>query len=83
VPERAGAERAEAPAIEDPHRSTILACMTSKLTLPRASGASLALRRPVEQYGGTGRRLELRERREATPEAGSAGREAGPARSAR
>jgi len=36
---------------------------------------SLAARRPVERYGGTGRRLEGRERREPAPEAGSAGRE--------
>jgi hypothetical protein len=40
-----------------------------------ATGAHLALRRPVEQYGGTGRRLERREMRETVPEAGSAGRE--------
>jgi hypothetical protein len=37
----------------------------------------LAVRRPVGQYGGTARRPE---RREAAPEAGSAGREAQPAR---
>ncbi len=36
----------------------------------------------MEQYGGTGRRLERRERCEAAPEAGSAGREAQPARGA-
>ena len=36
---------------------------------------------PVEQYEG--RRLESRERREAAPEAGSAGREAQPVRSVR
>jgi hypothetical protein len=53
------------------------------LTLSRVPGASLAVRRPVEQYGGTGRRPERRERREAAPEAGSAGREAQPARDAR
>jgi hypothetical protein len=34
----------------------------------------------VEQYGGTGRRAERRERREAAPEAGLPGREAQPAR---
>jgi hypothetical protein len=44
-----------------------------------ALGAPFAVRKPVEQYGGTGRRLERRERREAVPEAGSAGREATPA----
>ena len=44
------------------------------------TGASLVVRKPVEQYGGTGRRLECHERREAAPEAGSAGREAWPAR---
>jgi drug/metabolite transporter (DMT)-like permease len=44
------------------------------------SDAPLAERRPVEQYGGTGRRLERRERREAAPEAGSGGREAQPVR---
>jgi hypothetical protein len=36
----------------------------------------------VEQYGGTGRPLERRARCEAAPEAGSAGREAQPARGA-
>jgi len=35
----------------------------------------------VEQYGGTGRRLERHERREAAPDAGFAGWEAQPARS--
>jgi hypothetical protein len=44
------------------------------------SGASLAARGPAEQYGGTGRRLERRERSEAAPEAGSAGAEGRPAR---
>jgi hypothetical protein len=39
--------------------------------------APLAVRGPVEQYGGTDRRLE---RREAAPEAGFAGREALPIR---
>src|SRR5687767_12965611 len=43
------------------------------------AGASLAVRRPAEQYENTGRRLECRERREAAPEAGFAGREALPA----
>jgi hypothetical protein len=43
---------------------------------PGIPGSSLAVRKPVEQYGGTGRRLARRERREAAPEAGSAGREA-------
>ena len=43
---------------------------------PRVPGASLAVRRPVEQCWSTGRRLERRERRELSPEAGSAGREA-------
>jgi hypothetical protein len=43
-------------------------------------GASLAVRKPVEQYGRTGRRVGRRERREATPEGGSAAREAAPAR---
>jgi hypothetical protein len=43
-------------------------------------GALLAVRSPVEQYGRTGRQAERRERREAVPEAGSAGREAQPAR---
>jgi L-seryl-tRNA(Ser) seleniumtransferase len=36
---------------------------------------SLAVRRPVEQYGGTGRRLERRERHQTFAEPGSAGRE--------
>jgi len=36
----------------------------------------LAVRSPVGQYGGTALRVERRERREAAPEAGSAGREA-------
>lgn len=43
-------------------------------------GASLGVHRPVGQYGSTALRLERRERREAVPEAGSAGREAQPAR---
>ena len=50
---------------------------------PRAlavPGAPLAARSPAEQYGGTGRRVEGRERREATPQGGSAAREAQPAR---
>jgi hypothetical protein len=42
--------------------------------------APLAVRRPVEQYGNTGRWLERRERCEAAPEAGFAGREARPVR---
>ena len=41
----------------------------------------LAVRRPVEQFGHTGRGLEHRERCEAAPEAGFAGREARPVRS--
>jgi hypothetical protein len=43
-------------------------------------GAPLAVRLLEEQYGNTGLRLECRERREAAPEAGFAGREALPAR---
>ena len=39
------------------------------------SGRALASRRPVEQYGGTGRRLERREPRQPFAEPGSAGRE--------
>ena len=41
---------------------------------PAASGASLAMRSPAEQYASTGCRTERRERREGTPEVGSAGR---------
>jgi hypothetical protein len=40
------------------------------------AGVSLVEWRPVEQCVSTGRRLELRERRERSPDAGSAGREA-------
>ncbi len=47
--------------------------------VPAVSGAPVAPRRRVGQYGGTARELERRERREAAPEAGSAGREALPA----
>jgi hypothetical protein len=54
--------------------------MTCLADAPAVPDAPLAVRRPVEQYGGTGRRLERRERREAAPEAGSAGREAQPVR---
>jgi hypothetical protein len=45
-----------------------------------APDAQLAVRRPVEQCWSTGRRLRRSERREAAPEAGSAGREAQPVR---
>jgi hypothetical protein len=55
--------------------------MTETVCLPAAPDAALAVRRPVEQYGSTGRRLERRERREAAPEPGYAGREAQPVRS--
>ena len=41
------------------------------------------MRRPVEQYGGTGRRLEHRERRQPFAEPGSAGRERKAARDVR
>jgi phosphoribosylformylglycinamidine synthase subunit PurS len=41
----------------------------------RVLGASLAVRRPVEQYGGTGRRPEHRERSQPCAEPGFAGRE--------
>jgi RNA polymerase sigma-70 factor, ECF subfamily len=41
------------------------------------------VRRPVEQYGGTGRRLERRERRQPQAEPGSAGREPVAARNVR
>ena len=41
------------------------------------------MRRPVEQYGGTGRRLERRERRQPFAEPGSAGRERKAARGVR
>jgi hypothetical protein len=54
--------------------------MTETGSAPAAPDASLAVRRPVEQYERTGRRLERRERREAAPEAGFAGREAQPVR---
>ena len=50
--------------------------MTCSADAPAVPDAPLAVRRPVEQYGGT----ERRERREAAPEAGSAGREAQPVR---
>src|SRR5215207_1016321 len=43
-------------------------------------GASLASWRPAEQYGGTGRRLERRERRQPFAEPGSAGRQRKAAR---
>ena len=41
------------------------------ILFPGAPGASLGVRRPVEQYGNTGRRLERGARREAAPEADS------------
>ena len=51
--------------------------MTEIGSAPAAPDASLAVRTPVEQYERTGRRQE---RREAAPEAGSAGRVAQPVR---
>ena len=51
--------------------------------VPHVPGAPLASRRPVGQYGGTGRRLERRERRQPFAEPGSAGRERKAARSVR
>jgi hypothetical protein len=49
--------------------------------VPAVPDGPLAVRRPVEQYERTGRRLERRERPEAAPEAGFAGREGQPIRS--
>src|SRR5688572_7565240 len=41
--------------------SSLLRRLEWRIYLPRASGASVAVRRPAEQYGRTGRRLERRD----------------------
>ena len=77
---RAAGTRAPAWTSSWPRAGSAPASRTCGHDVAHVPGAPLAVRRPVEQYGGTGRRLERRERRQPFAEPGSAGRERKAAR---